>query len=452
MKLIKRIILPIIIIIIFLAALSIGLGLYFTTLSKSRRIFRTSVHSVNSLYKQYFSFPDDLMIGDTFQSESTLGFDLDSEYYSKSVNSEDIKKNHIIQNLNKLDTQIKVIQDKKNQALYQEVTQTIGKETILQKKFLVQNFTKYYFVDQVVKNYVNDGTCNYFETLTEEKTLVDNIDYLYAFIIDSLEKNLSEKDFKSYEVSHNIQNKDQSVHQVSIIVTDELIHRLLKDVLKDLKGDTRANAILSNTFEDFSKAKVSDKKEYLEKNHSIMINIYTTRLLYRPLKYEIISMKGDDKKSFLYELDGSKGTGYYLENDKMLYQFNTSFSDKEILVDIKNPSDDSLGEIRVNRDHYDTTINFSFDDKSQKYDFIYSSKYSSIKKNKSYHNDKKLSFKIVKNKISHLNGNIHFQTKVKNTGKVNEDVSSAILSSKLTEEEKELLKNKKKQVLERLEK
>ena len=90
-------------------------------------------------------------------------------------------------------------------------------------------------------------------------------------------------------------------------------------------------------------------------------------------------------------------------------------------------------------------------DNDEKIDLIYSSKYSKVKKNKSYVNKKSLSFKYVVNKETKLSGEIDATLDVSNKFSIITDISDAKLKSNLTEEEKEKLNNLYEDVKNRLE-
>ena len=122
-----------------------------------------------------------------------------------------------------------------------------------------------------------------------------------------------------------------------------------------------------------------------------------------------------------------------------------------ILFKVKNNKGEELGDLRFDRDGNNITANFSFEEKDNKYEIIYASKYDSVKKGKSNERTDSLSFVIVQDKISKLNGTIQYTKKYDNKVIIEESVGEAILASKLTKEQKDLFKNKNRSVKERLE-
>ena len=68
---------------IFLGALVfLGTGFYFDSLSKSKHIIFLGIKDLNGIYSRYLSIPYFKKIGGNFTMDSSIDFDLDSEYYS----------------------------------------------------------------------------------------------------------------------------------------------------------------------------------------------------------------------------------------------------------------------------------------------------------------------------------------------------------------------------------
>ena len=97
---------------------------------------------------------------------------------------------------------------------------------------------------------------------------------------------MKEEYFQSKLVDENIHGSVQNVNRISIRFTDSMIHTLLKDILKDFKEDDKASKILNNIDPSFSSYKINDDKIYLEKDESYTLDIYTTKVLYKPIKFK----------------------------------------------------------------------------------------------------------------------------------------------------------------------
>lgn len=443
-----------IILLITIAGGFIYIGLYFDDLAKPKTVLGVGIDKVSYYLKTLLADDGKYKIGDNFAIEGTIDFELDSEYYlNESVNNIEYKqKYNLIKNISNMDTKFNIKQDKSSKKLYMDLEEKIGEESIISSKYFSENSTEYYMVKSVLPNYVNNGSFNYFETLDEENTTKDNIEYLYDYIFIALKNNLKDEYFTKYQVNQNIAGKNIKVNQYSIKLTDSVIRKILNGILDDLKKDERASKILKNTFKDFEELRIEDDKFFLESKESYTLNVYSTRYLHKPLKYELIHLKGDDKTIYTYEGDFTKGEIYVVEQDKVIYEIDSSMKKNNIEFIINDANLNKLGEIKIERDSTGSNYIFNFDDENMKYDFVYSSKFSNVKKNTSYTNEKKLSFKVVKNKVSQLNGDIVLTTNVSKDVAIVEDASDAVLSSTLTEEQNKKLDNLKESIKERLEK
>ncbi len=436
-----------------LAIASIWIGIYFNHLSSPKNIMNQTIDGVGARLQLFLQDSTSHYLGDTFHLESKIQFQLDSEKLMKDKehDAESLKKYRMMQNLSKMQSTLTVMQDgDKKQALL-SLQQVLGNEEVLNAKYVIDNSTRYYFVNRVLKNYVNDGNCSYFETLNSDNTSLDNIYYLYSFIENSLKEQLKDEYFQVYRVEENIGEERKTVKQVSLKLTDKVIRNILKGVLKDLKADEKACKILTGIDDHFSKRKISNKTTFLDSDESYTIHIYTSTVFCKPLKYEVVHLKGDTKSSVSYEGNDVQGDLYWIENDQVQKRLAIHFQDRKFDFLIYNSKDQKIGSFEYDRDQNGVSFDFHYDDSIQKYNFIYSSKYENVRKN-SFINHQKLSMKVVHDKVGLLDGVITVDTEGSRNAKMMEDVSNAVLASTLSEEQKNSFNHVSLSVLERLKK
>ena len=257
--------------------------------------------------------------------------------------------------------------------------------------------------------------------------------------------------FETFEVKENISGKNISVNQLSIRFTNKMAREILNNVLKDLKKDERSFNILNSTYKGFDKYKVKDKVNFFDKDENYTLNIYTTKFLYKPLKYEIVYMNGDIKKSYIFEKN-KKIEFYYLEDDKITYTSTINVLDNSIIGKIYNASSNEVGEFNLEKKSNNLLFNYTFNDENERINMSYSSKYSKVKKNKSFINTKKLKIKYLVNNETKLNGDISVISNVENKAVIEEEAKNPIIYAKLAEDKKDLIDNKYNKIKERLEK
>ena len=434
------------IICIFVLILSfflIGLGFYITIMLSPNHIISTSINEVGNALYTILSKDDIYDLGDDFSLEGRIDYNLDSEYYRQQNSAE----YNLINSLNNLTTSFIIQHDKTNKKALFSIEEKLLEEEILNYKYLIENSTAYEYDSKISKNYVNNGTSNYFESFQNDYTAKSNIEYLYSFIIKSLKNDLKDEYFETYNLK---QTNGKKIKQTSLVITNELIRNVYNGILKDIEHDERANLIISSMYPNYKKSKLNDSDYFLEKNESIILNIYTTSFFDKTVKYELVKIINDDKYLFVYEGNITSGTFFYIKNNQVLYQA-TMERDNNILINITNSKEEKVGEIRLTKEEKLIDFNIVFDNNNSKLDINYTSKYNSIKNNKSYQNDKKLSFKVIEDKLSILNGDIIVSYNIDQNVEINEDVSNAVLQSGLTEEEKSLFKNQNKRIQKHLE-
>lgn len=442
----------IVVVILVISFSMIGVGVYFNILAKPKNITGMAVDKLTYLFKNYIDSGKDSFLGDNFTLESDIDFNIKSEYYAVKFKTDQsaLQMYKFLNNLSNLDSQVTIKQNAKEKKAFFEITGALAEEKLINAKYLVDNSTEYYFVEGILENYVNNGSNNYFESFNAEDNSIENIDYLYNFILESFKNNLKDEYFKKSVTETSVFEKKEQVNLISMKIDNKVYKEILTGILNDLKGDEKSNNILTSVFEDFSKMKIKDDKVYLKNSENYTINIYTSKVLNKLLKAEIVYLSGSSKESITYEGNESEGNIYLIDNDKIKSIISCKFEANKYEFKFKDSSDKKLGTLKIEFNSKSKSVSLSIDSDKTKIDLVYVSKYVGKKTKESYTNEKKLTFKIIENTISKYSGDIIVTTKVKNNAEIKEDVSNAVLKSTLTEEQKNVLENKMLTVMERL--
>ena len=427
-------------IIVTIGVLFIKAGLYFQNLSNPKYIYKTGIDTISMKLEDIFKVDKKYQFGDDFKVTGTIDINVASEEYKRKslLDEEYQKRNNLVNNLTEMDIDYSINQSKKDKKQFITIDEKIKDEHILTYKYLTENSTKYYFVESVLNNYINDGSSNYFEIFTEGETTVSNINYMYEFIKDALAEELG-KNSESYVRTTTIDGKQEELNQLSVRLDNKTINSILNGVLEDIKKDEKANGIMKNIDSDFSGRKFEEDK--LEKKESYTINIYTSKYLSKPLKYEILYLNGDTKRMYSYEGDSNKGLFYYSENDNMKYSADVKATKNEISINVYDYHQIDAGNIKINKDINSTMVNISLNLEKCNYDIVYSKKYKDYEKNKSYNIEQGISLKVINEKEIRLSGDIKSNTRVEKDVTIDADVDKAVLMSKLSPEQKEKYDN-----------
>ena len=257
---------------------------------------------------------------------------------------------------------------------------------------------------------------------------------IYNFIINSLKNNLNENKITKYEVTEKINNEDVNVYQISMTIDDNFIRNLLNNILNDLKHDNLANSILTNIDKDFSKTKISNKKFFVPKNESYVLNIFVNKFLYKPLKYQLIHLNNKSKETLSYEISNNGGDIYYLSNESLKFIGKVTYNNKNISINFLDSNKKNIGTFKYNKSSNGFNFNLLFNQDNKAINLVFSSKFINYNKD-GYSNEMVISFKRTDNLINVLSGDIKISNKISKKVKINEDVSTAVLSSSLTEEQ-----------------
>ena len=440
-----------ILVILFIAGGLIYLGFYFVKVSKKSYIYSSCIDQVFNKVEGYLKSDSKYFLGDDFSVNGTIDIDLNSEDYdSRSLLDEEyLKKKNEITNISNLDITYQVKQDRSHKQLFLSYQEKLEDEDILLAKYLVQDSTKYFFVKDVVDHYVNDGTNNYFEMFHDKITTKDNMTYILHSIRDALKNSITEEQLSSYETEINVGNDRVKAEQISYKITDKEIKRLHKAIMKELKNDERSYTILTGIDPDFFKHKIDEDKVFLNSNESYTFHIYRSKVLSKPLKYELVYLKDDHKEIYTYEGSFVNGTFYYSVDDNVKYSAMVRSSDKRVDIIVSDLKDD-VGSIKLEKDRSNLMFTLTLHLEDKKYDVVYSYKYKDYVRKKSYVREDTLAFKFMDQMVVMMNGDVKAISKVSKGAKISEDISTSILKSTLSEEENNQLENLKDSVKERL--
>lgn len=422
---------------ITLAILLIASGIYISYLSNPKRILGTTIDDLTSSLRDITLENEKTNLGKNYTMTSKIKVNDDSMPSPKITQNKNLSTFlNLLNSLEKTDTTLTLSQDYTNKKLLLTWTSKLNNQEVLPAKYLVENSTEYYFVKDHLTTYVNNGSSNYFEALSEEANNKENIEYIYELIKTSLKNNLKEEYFSKYKTTANIAGKDQEVTKVSLKLNNTRLKEIASAILTDLKTDTRANKILTSIFKDFSKVKIKDSTKFLKQKETITINIYTSNITYQPKKYEYVYQNNLKEEKITYEKQPEEDIVYVIKDNKALYKLKVTNSTGKIKVAILDANKNTnLGKIILEKTAKRTSLLIDFKNNNKSINIDYNVKLSDIKVNKSYKKNVILNAKIVENSANIINFNINSENKVIARAKISEDVSDSVLASSIPKEQ-----------------
>ena len=450
MKIIKKLMTNVFFIII-IVLLVLGY-FHYVQLTKKSTIFSNFTSNIGNMIKDYIDIPSKYDLGDNFEVSSKVDVNLESkEFEEKSYEDpEYYKKYKLLKNLSELDSSYSLKQSKEKGQLLFTFDNKIGQEDLYSGKVYIENSTQYYMVNKILNNYVNEGNNSYFETLTHSNTTIDNIDYIYQIILNSIKKNIRDEELKEEKKDLVINNKKINTRQISLKITDKYYKVLLKRILNDLKKDERSNLILESIIPDFESIEVDDEKVYLEKNEYYTVNIYMRSIWNTPVKYEVIHTKENEENTLSILGNFEKGTIYYYHNDELKYTSNYQITPKIIEIIVNNEKE-TAGFIKLEKSNNSLSLNINLALEDENIDLSFSCIYKNYKKNTSYKREDNLNIKWLRNDKTLLSGTVSISTDVTNSFKIMEDVEDSLLRLTLEDDKNEALDHSLEEFKNRLE-
>lgn len=453
MKKITKVFLVLIILIFVVVA---GFCFYYSFIlnkeSKPKNVYGKIIDKIDKNLYDYFMFDKKYVLGDNFNVSGEIDFELDGTYYlqNSSVNPDDIKIYNKISNLTNATTIYKYIQNNDEDKLYKEINQKINEEEVLLKKVFLENATEYVFINGASDKYINNGNSIYFETIDGSHTTKDNIDYIHTFIVNALKNSLLEEYFEKEAITTNVDDGTKDVYQMSIRLDDKRVKKIINSIIKDIKSDERANNIICGVYKDFETYKLNDDERILEKDEVYTINVYTDKIWFSPLKYEIIHLKNNERSTYSYVGD-LKGHFTYVHNEQLKYGVSVQINHKTYLFEFNDSYGKSIGKIKLDKydNMYSLDVDLTLDKKT--YLVTYSSKVKDYEKNNKYTINDLVHIKYSEDDIIKFSGDIKNNIEVNVDSTIKEEVGDVVIRSSLTEVEETNYNNIKERLTERFE-
>ena len=237
-------------------------------------------------------------------------------------NSED-GSDVVIGNLNNSSFDYEYRLDTESKRMYMDGSLLLNATELLGINFYQAEDISYVFLRNIFDKYIVIENSDIFTYLEESDQAVDDVNYIYDKIIESLGNNITTDDIK-------VTNQDGK-KKISLKLNEERLNEISKNIVNDLKKDKKAKEILGNSLDELdttTSSSSSDNNNYL---------------------YYSIYLEKDDIVTYEFGLNDNDGN-YSIE-------FNNG---KEKSFVIKEGNTESLKAI-IEEKNDTTTINLSSD-------------------------------------------------------------------------------------------
>ena len=232
----------------------------------------------------------------------------------------------VIGNLNNSTFNYEYRLDTESKRMYMDGSLLLNATEMLGINFYQAEDISYVFLRNIFDKYIVIENSDIFTYLEESNQAVDDVNYIYDKIIESLGNNITTDDIK-------VTNQDGK-KKISLELNEERLNEISKNIVNDLKKDDKAKEILGNSLDELdttTSSSSSDNNSYL---------------------YYSIYLEKDDIVTYEFGLNDSDGN-YSIE-------FNNG---KEKSFVIKEGNTESLKAV-IEESNGTTTINLSSDNTS----------------------------------------------------------------------------------------
>lgn len=419
-----------VVLLLILGLILVGGGVVLTYISSPKYVSQTVMKKFASKISETMNNQIQTGLEDNYKNISNIKIDLKSDYYDAlaTMNPSYAMTSNLLKKLSSTENTITTIQDKENKKLFLNFNSKLSGQELISTKYLVENATSYYSIDGITNTYVNNGTNNYFESLTSTTTSTDNNKYLIEKIGELLANNIED----SYLSSSYIE--DYKV--ITMTLTEKNQVDYFNKVIDGLQQDEKANKIMTGYNANFSDIKLTEKS--LTGLGTIKINIYLDKLLSQAVRYEL--ELEENTKILYYQEDGKEIIEISSQEDKTVFEITTMKEKTEIVM--KDANNTSLGTITISKTDTNYDIVATVKAENASFDFGYNYQITNLKKGKSYNSNTTITIKLTAQNTNILDGTITIASEVTNELAINEDTSTSVLASSLSGTQSELLQQK----------
>ena len=335
----KKIIVTIVIIVAIGLLVAGGILLYQNYSNKNRIV--TSFNELKTALTETLNLDEDTTSTKITQTVTgSTRFNI-NPMFGNSEDGSDV----VIGNLNNSTFNYEYRLDTESKRMYMDGSLLLNATELLGINFYQAEDISYVFLRNIFDKYIVIENSDIFTYLEESNQAVEDVNYIYDKIIESLGNNITTDDIK-------VTNQDGK-KKISLELNEERLNEISKNIVNDLKKDDKAKEILGNSLDELDTTTSSSSSDnnsylyysiYLEKNDIVT---YEFGLNDSDGNYSIEFNNGSEK-SFVIKEGNTESLKAVIEESNDTTTINLS-SDNT-----------SIGTITIN----DNNISFSIGDAS----------------------------------------------------------------------------------------
>ena len=248
----------------------------------------------------------------------------------------------IINNLNSSSFNYQYRLDTEAKKMYLDGSLVLNAAETLGINFYQNENISYIFLRNIFDKYIMINDNDIFSYLEENQKAIDDINYIYDKVIESLGNNITNDDIKV--------STENNEKKISLELNEKRLNEISKNIINDLKKDNKAKEILGENIDSLNTSNDSndsDSKSYLAYNIYLNKNDIKT--------YEFVLNDSENNYSITYNKEENSFS--IKENDKET--FKGAISTKDNTTTITLTSDNTnIGTITISENNINANIIF----------------------------------------------------------------------------------------------
>ena len=248
----------------------------------------------------------------------------------------------IINNLNNSSFNYQYRLDTEAKKMYLDGSLVLNAAETLGINFYQNENISYIFLRNIFDKYIMINDNDIFTYLEENQKAIDDINYIYDKVIESLGNNITSDDIKI--------STENNEKKISLELDEKRLNEISKNIINDLKNDNRAKEILGENIDNLdtsNDSNNSDSKSYLAYNIYLNKNDIAT--------YEFVLNDSENNYSIAYN---KKENSFSIkENDKETFKGVISTKDNATTITLTSDNT-NIGTITISENNISANIIF----------------------------------------------------------------------------------------------
>lgn len=344
----KRNVVAIIVLIVAICLVIAGVILSYQSYNNQNRII-TSFNDLEAALKDVFALKNtnsSTSVKSTVTGRSQITI---NPLLASSTDGSDV----IINNINNSVMDYNYIVDMEAKKMYFAGSMLLNSQSILGVEYYQNESVGYIFLRNIFDKYIVIDDIDIFSYLENSNNSLDDINYVYDKIIESLKANIKKDDIKV--ATETVDGKETK--KISIVLDKERFKELDEAIENDLKDDEKIKEIL-NASSFITEDSDEESSEELASDLSLTYSIYLTGN--NIIKYSLEVEDADSDVTLNFIDDTNKSIS--LESDgEEVFRGNITNNNNVITIDLLS-NEENIGSITISENNMAFNLNYPMDD------------------------------------------------------------------------------------------